>query len=434
MQKIKNIISPLVLISIFLSMVFTRSFVGLEILGFRLGEFVVLTGYLLLIFICLKFYQEDFNNNYLIFILIFTYFVLQLIFTKADLLNSYTFKAGSFIAMTSFYFLGLNFPQNNKYVIKIQKFLPILIPITYIFGSSRYPKFIGDFFLNYSDKYEFIKASDILMVVVVIVFYFNNFLNKKLNFIFIFIVIPLFLPQLLYLSRGSFIALALFFIMELFSNRKILIDNILKTIIYVIFGVFIFVLSTLNIYGNLNFEKTNPLMNAELEISQTQVLQNNLQDLIERRNYVGVLFSLYFDEGVLKSTDGTLNWRLDIWQDLLDDMSDENKNLFGYGYNEILPVMTDPQEPGRMGVDGMNENIHNYFLNIFARGGILLLGLFLYLHCYFVIMWKKKHNNFKILNFIIPLLIASFFDVSMEGVQFPLNYYFFIGTFLSINN
>ena len=96
--------------------------------------------------------------------------------------------------------------------------------------------------------------------------------------------------------------------------------------------------------------------------------------------------------------------------------------------------MTDPQEPGRMGVDGMNENIHNYFLNIFARGGILLLGLFLYLHCYFVIMWKKKHNNFKILNFIIPLLIASFFDVSMEGVQFPLNYYFFIGTFLSINN
>ena len=145
MQKIKNIISPLILISIFLSMVFTRSFVGLEILGFRLGEFVVLTGYLLLIFICLKFYQEDFNNNYLIFILIFTYFVLQLIFTKADLLNSYTFKAGSFIAMTSFYFLGLNFPQNNKYVIKIQKFLPILIPITYIFGSSRYPKFIGDF-------------------------------------------------------------------------------------------------------------------------------------------------------------------------------------------------------------------------------------------------------------------------------------------------
>jgi len=181
MQKIKNIISPLILISIFLSMVFTRSFVGLEILGFRLGEFVVLTGYLLLIFNCLKFYQEDFNNNYLIFILIFTYFVLQLIFTKADLLNSYTFKAGSFIAMTSFYFLGLNFPQNNKYVIKIQKFLPILIPITYIFGSSRYPKFIGDFFLNYSDKYEFIKASDILMVVVVIVFYFNNFLNKKLN-------------------------------------------------------------------------------------------------------------------------------------------------------------------------------------------------------------------------------------------------------------
>ena len=121
MQKIKNIISPLILISIFLSMVFTRSFVGLEILGFRLGEFVVLTGYLLLIYICLKFYQEDFNNNYLIFILIL-YILFFNLFTKADLLNSYTFKAGSFIAMTSFYFLGLNFPQNNKYVIKFKNF------------------------------------------------------------------------------------------------------------------------------------------------------------------------------------------------------------------------------------------------------------------------------------------------------------------------
>ena len=82
MQKIKNIISPLILISIFLSMVFTRSFVGLEILGFRLGEFVVLTGYLLLIYICLKFYQEDFNNNYLIFILF-----LHILFFNLSLLK-----------------------------------------------------------------------------------------------------------------------------------------------------------------------------------------------------------------------------------------------------------------------------------------------------------------------------------------------------------
>ena len=60
---------------------------------------------------------------------------------------------------------------------------------------------------------------------------------------------------------------------------------------------------------------------------------------------MGVVFSLYFEDNVLKSTDGTLNWRLDIWQDLLSDMNISNKNLFGFGYNEILSVMTDPSEP-----------------------------------------------------------------------------------------
>ena len=113
-------------------------------------------------------------------------------------------------------------------------------------------------------------------------------------------------------------------------------------------------------------------------------------------------------------------------------MNDENKNLFGYGYNEILPAMTDASEPGRMGADGMNENIHNYFLNVYARGGIPLLVMFLFLHYLFIKKWKTVNGDYRIVNFIIPLLIASFFDVSMEGVQFPLNYYFFIGTFLAL--
>ena len=133
----------------------------------------------------------------------------------------------------------------------------------------------------------------------------------------------------------------------------------------------------------------------------------------------------------MKSTDGTLNWRLDIWQDLLSEMNVSNKNLFGYGYNEILSVMTDPSEPGRMGRDGMNENIHNYFLNIFARGGLILLILFLTLHITFVREWKYVNSNYRLANFVIPLLVASFFDISMEGVQFPLNYYFFVGAFLT---
>ena len=84
--------------------------------------------------------------------------------------------------------------------------------------------------------------------------------------------------------------------------------------------------------------------------------------------------------------------------------------------------------------DGLNENIHNYFLNIFARGGVPLFLLFIFLHVSFLTKWRERNKNLRLLNFIAPLLIASFFDVSMEGVQFPFNYYFFIGIFLAKKN
>lgn len=434
MVKLKNISTKGLFVFIFLTLVFTRSFVGLTLFGFRLGEYIVLFGFLLTPIICFKFYIEKFNKKYLIFVIIYLYFFMQLLFTNANLLDSYVFKASSFIGITTYYFVGILFSYEKHSVLSITKFLPLLLPFAYMFGSSRYPKIIGEYFLNYSDKFEFIKAADVLILIVIVIFYYNHILNSKYKYFLLFFVIPLFLPELLYLSRGSFVGLTLFFVMEIISNWKLFSKNIFKTIVYLVFSILVFIISTLNIYGNLNFEKNNPLMNAELQVSQTQVLQENLQDLIKRRNYIGVIFSLYFDDGILKSTDGTLNWRLDIWQDLLKDMKNENKIFFGYGYNEILPVMTDPSEPGRMGSDGMNENIHNYFLNVLARGGFFLLILFIYLHIYFVLQWKKKFNNYKILNYIIPLLVAASFDVAMEGVQFPLNYYFFIGVFLSKKN
>tara|TARA_B100001029_G_scaffold179449_1_gene188974 strand:- start:350 stop:1654 length:1305 start_codon:yes stop_codon:yes gene_type:complete len=434
MQKLKSKIPPIIFFLIFLNLIFTRSFVGIRILNYRLGEYIVLIGFLSLFLFTIYFIKYQPSKEIRLISIILFYFVLQLLMTQANILNTYTFKAASFIGMISFFYFGLNFQHNNKYVEKLRAFLPVLLPIIYFFGSSIYPKFIGSFFINYSDKFEYIKASDILMVLVVVIFYYNNFENKKWNNLFIFIVLPAFMPILLYLSRGSFLALVVFFLMEMFSLRKELISNLLRTSLFTLLAIIVFIVSTFNIYGNLSFEKSNPLINEELKKSQTAVLQDNIEDLLVRRNYIGVLFSLYVDEGTLKSTDGTLNWRLDIWQDLLNDMNDENKNLFGYGYNEILPAMTDASEPGRMGADGMNENIHNYFLNVYARGGIPLLVMFLFLHYLFIKKWKTVNGDYRIVNFIIPLLIASFFDVSMEGVQFPLHYYFFIGTFLALKN
>ena len=79
-------------------------------------------------------------------------------------------------------------------------------------------------------------------------------------------------------------------------------------------------------------------------------------------------------EGRIYSADGNLNWRLQIWQDVIVDTSKEFKTvIFGYGYKEIIPAMS---LPSRQGLDGLNENVHNFIVNIYARGGILQITLF----------------------------------------------------------
>ena len=57
------------------------------------------------------------------------------------------------------------------------------------------------------------------------------------------------------------------------------------------------------------------------------------------------LLSFYFQDGRLRSKDSTTEWRLDIWQDVFDDMKSNSILLKGYGYNEIIPVMLDPTAP-----------------------------------------------------------------------------------------
>ena len=125
------------------------------------------------------------------------------------------------------------------------------------------------------------------------------------------------------------------------------------------------------------------------------------------------------------SEDSTTNWRLQIWQDVLFDLNEKNKLFLGYGYTDIIPAMEDPE---RKGNDGTNENVHNFIINILARGGILGLILYLFIlnRVYFESKSIKKINVY---NFMLPLLIASLFDSSMESVAFPAILYLFLGIF-----
>ena len=155
---------------------------------------------------------------------------------------------------------------------------------------------------------------------------------------------------------------------------------------------------------------------------------DSLSAIVDERNTMEAFFSFYVDSGRLYSEDVTANWRLQIWQDIIQDLKQSNNLVFGYGYNEIIPAMDDKE---RRGSDGKNENVHNYFINIFARGGLLQLFLFVTLHSFIVLNYFRKFKNFKILKFMIPMFIVSFCDTSMVSERFPVLYSSLLGYFFN---
>ena len=97
--------------------------------------------------------------------------------------------------------------------------------------------------------------------------------------------------------------------------------------------------------------------------------------------------------------------------------------MYGYGYKDIIPAMTIDERKGR---DGLNEHVHNFLVNIFARGGILQLIIFI-LFYYFL---TSKTKNITVFSYILPLLVVCFFDASMENAHFPILFYFFLPVFM----
>jgi hypothetical protein len=139
------------------------------------------------------------------------------------------------------------------------------------------------------------------------------------------------------------------------------------------------VFSLLRVDRTITSETTEPISISEKLTSE--YISDSLQQISERRETAKVFLSFYINEdGYLDSWDATTSWRLDIWQDVFYDMVEDDLLFKGYAYNEIFPAMLDPTAPGRIGRDGLNEHIHNYFMNIFARGGALQLILFAVFH------------------------------------------------------
>jgi len=413
-----------ILVFYFLVAYFNRSFVGIMTLGFRLGEFIVLFGLLLSLFFFISGNIGFKNNKILLFYrLIILSFLISLFLNNGSFVSIYTYKSSSYIWMVSYIFLGKYFSQHKLIPSSSYLVLGLLPLLSYIFSTGNYPNFIIDFFNQFSDKFQFTKASDsfhlILIVCLLISFYINKVFYKLL---FIYTISFLFLPLLLYQSRGSFVGIILFLLLESFYFRKYIVKN-LKSYLLILLISAIALIFTLYRVSDIDF--------FEFTEEPVQNITTTSSQIIENKDTLETLFSFYYLDGRIFSTDSTTNWRLDIWQDVIEDLNLKGKNLIGYGYNEVIPIMLDGSAPGRLGRDGMNEHVHNYFFTIISRGGYVQLIFFLCFYFYLIKEWYSNSKNLRIFSYLVPVFFVSFLDISMDGVHFPLIFFLTLGYILT---
>lgn len=428
--NINNVVAALFVINLFGVMVFMRSFVGIYIFGIQLGK--IYTGLSLLACLLLSskkifflFFNEDLNNlrKSLQFVTL-SFFVVVLInrnftFDLSSLRNS------SFVWSIGYFFIGYYLVNRiNKYYLMAASSLVLFA--SYFITFINYPNFIMEFFISFGDKFQFIKAADTLLLLIVF-----NFLVKKMNFdtkfefITFLFTLSLFYPYFFVQSRGSVLGALIYLLFNLYSYRRYIINNYFRSLIVIIFSGILFYGSSFLISGISYSNEFNPESIEEVN----EIL---IDEVLTKKDAPKGFLTFYFADGRIHSYDNTTNWRLDIWQDLVEDLYKKNKILFGLGYEGIFEIMLDPTAPGRLGRDGLNENVHNYFMNIFGRGGIFQLSIFLYLYLNIYRFWKQKgYSTNSFYTLILPLLIVSSLDVTMEGVQFPLIFFSFLGYYVS---
>ena len=416
---------------------FDRSAAGLEVFNFRVGE-ILIFGFLLVCFIL--FFQIQ-NINYFSFLkefilpirivnLLILFFLVSLVVFRSDFFNPYVYRTSSYIWTIGAFFVSLYLFKDIKEYKKLSKLataLLLFMPLVhYLFSTGFYPNFIIDIFIQYSDKFTFPKASDVMLSLVVVnLLNIKIFKNKKFSLFYLISSVSIMLPLLLLMSRGSFLSVLVFTILFLFFERKFIINNLIYSLIIFVFGYIAFTLSTYNV-NDIDF-------NQDITVQELSITEN-IKEIAKKKETRKAFLSFYFQDGRIMSVDNTTNWRLDIWQDVVEDLNNKNQFLLGYGYNEIIPVMLDPSAPGRLGRDGLNENVHNYLINVLARGGIFVALLIIYFHYSYIKIWNKKNGNYEIILLFIPAIINSLLDITMEGVQFPIIYYSFAAILFNLEN
>ena len=425
------IIKPLYLLGLiysFLALLFSRSFVGVYFLNYRIGELVMLISAISLVyFTFLPFSSNELVRRLrIINIGLFMIFGINLFLSNSSIFNTYSFKTSTYIWSLGFFLIGI---FGNKFEIDKKLFLLFIGILAVVYSTAIYefPLWIQDLFLNYSDKYEPHKAADIVLMLIIFSTYFKSFLDHNFSSLSVHSVLySLFLPLLLYKSRASFVAASINFIYLLILHKKEFINNVSKSFLLGIACLIIATFSTI-FSQRLVIEEFSP---EEIGNSYSQLGEYKFETYRDGQAF------LYIENQRFFSGDGNLNWRLQMWQDQISFVPEDGNIITGVGHKEILRVFdyrNFPSGNNRRGLDGLNENLHNFFVTLYARGGLVTLLLYLYLY-YFLVKHTKRAYFFDFTIALFCVFFVSSFDSSMENAHFPLIFYFFIGNYFFKNN
>ena len=241
----------------------------------------------------------------------------------------------------------------------------------------------------------------------------NKLFNYRFKFEYFLYISALLLPLFLFISRAAFIATFVFFLYELYLYAKVNEKKYSQIFVQVFLFLIIF------------FSSVNFVQNKEI-ISDTAYYENFI-DLTQQRStiqYDSVTGNNLFwlSNGRLYSADGNLNWRLQIWQDVIHDLHNSNSLLFGYGYDEKIPAMT---LESRMGIDGLNEQVHNFIINILARGGLFQLVIYICLIQAILYFYYSEYKKLDILVYFLPICFISFLIALWRMHTFQYYFIFF---------
>ena len=355
--------------------------------------------------------------------LLFIFFIITFVYSNSQLTDPYSYKTSTYIWSLSFLFLGLSSKEIklNKTGIQIFQLVIVFVYVTSIYG---YPEGLIDFILQISDKYELHKGSDLALFYIISIVVINKNCSYSFNgFKYLCINSSLFLPLLLFKSRSAFIACFIFFIYEFYKCLKDSSFQKKQTLVLLTTSIFLLTIST--------YLTQNKEIPEEINIDLISESYNSLSEY-RLKHYQQDYPLFYFEDGRVFSGDGNLNWRLIMWQDAIDDNIDENKLLLGLGYKEKFKVFKiDNTGFGndRRGLDQLNEQVHNYFVTILLRGGLLQLVIILFIFYNILNSSLINSSSVSLGFFMFAVLFISCFDSSMENSHFPLLFYYFLGNF-----